>query len=730
MNEKEAQGETQSLPGAVPPARSGRLTLRRKLLLGLLAFLALVAFCEWLQWPFLRQPLESALRHFLKREITIADGFGVRFFGHLRLRAGRFAIAAAPAPAPGAGIDFVSAAGLRLNIPYTTLFALGGERSASANERRPAPTITALDVDEIRANLVRDKDGNANWRFGAQTPDKGPLVVPQFGRLVIGNGQIRVDDALSELELDAEVRTVDGTGPSTEKTARGLEITAKGTYQGRQLTAYARTSGLIPLIASTAETPPVPMRFEVRAGESELTFDGRAGDVLKLGSLDGDFRLKGPSLAAIGDAVGVTLPTTGAFMMRGKATKDGLLWTVAVAELAVGSSRLNGKFAYDPTGEKPKLTGELGGSRLSLPDLGPAFGTAPPRPGAAAKARRVRGEAGKDPVAAPTSNNAEAVRRESPGRRVLPQREFDLPSLAAMDADVIVALDQLDLGTAQLEELAPLKAHIILAQQTLTLRDIVARAAQGEVRGSLSVNAQGKPPRWTADLSWSRVQLEQFIKARDRADRSGNGDRGYLSGALGGRAKLRGSGSSTAQVLSTLDGEAQMWIGNGAISHLIVEVAGIDIAEAIGMLIKGDDHLPMRCAVAALKVQRGQVVPDVALIETKDSTLLVDGRISLADERLNLVFRTEPKDKSPITLRTPVYIGGTFANPTVSVDKPSVGMRIAAAAALAAVTPFAALLALVDLGEPEKQVCAEAMGRLKSPPKAKSAPRARNSSQR
>ena len=50
------------------------------------------------------------------------------------------------------------------------------------------------------------------------------------------------------------------------------------------------------------------------------------------------------------------------------------------------------------------------------------------------------------------------------------------------------------------------------------------------------------------------------------------------------------------------------------------------------------------------------------------------------------------------------------------LEKSSIGVRLVAAAALAAITPVAALLALIDVGEPEKEACADAIGRAMKAP--------------
>ncbi|MFZ2854574.1 MAG: AsmA-like C-terminal region-containing protein [Rhodocyclaceae bacterium] len=534
-------------------------------------FAILLGFLEWLEWPFLRAPVESTLRYALKREVSIGPNFGVRFIGPLRLRTDLLVIGpppAGPTLPDGQNRDLLRAAALRLALPYATLLALtAGQKRADSDEHDGSDSapgkrlyIDALEVAHLDATLVRSGDGRANWRFPPEKKDTGPLLPPEFGRLAIGSGEILLDDALTRLKLAAAVRTYDDAGPS---------------------------------------------------------------------------------LAAVGDVIGVTLPSTAAFVMHGNAQKDGALWSANIRELSIGDSRLNGDFRYDPTRRVPELSGRLGGTRLALPDL----------------------------------------------------------------------------GTAQLEKLAPLKARVVLENRVLALKDIVAHSADGEVRGMLSLDARQPAPLWSADLHWSGVQLERFVKPRNpnarNGVRAGAATPGYVSGSLGGRARLHGSGRSTARMLSSLDGEAQLWVRNGRISHLLVELTGLDIAEALGMLVRGDEMLPMQCAVAGLQVREGKVWPETAVIETSDSTLSVAGVISLADERLGLVFKAQPKDKSPLTLRSPLFIEGSFAKPEVRLDKASIGTRLAAAAALAVATPLASLLALVDLGEPEKQVCQEAIQRLR-----------------
>jgi len=692
---------------------------RHPLWLGAALLVLLVAVGEWLEWPFLRAPLQRLAASALEREVAIGDDFGLRLFGPLRLRSNRLVIAS-PADGPalkdaeGRPRDLLRAEDFALKISYLGLYRLlsGGEQAA---------TIEALEVARLDAALARDAAGRANWKFGKQREQASKL--PEFERLAVRNGQIDIEDAPLRLALDATVRTLEGTqvDPAVPgAVAPGLELAAVGAYRGEPLTASLRTSGLLPLAASRADAPVVPLRAELRMAGTRLNLDGRGRDLLHLQSFSGRFALEGTSLSAVGDALKITLPTTAAFAMNGQLGKEGAIWNVIVDKLEVGASRLNGRFRYDPTPAVPALTGQLGGARLELPDLIPAFG-------------------------GPRDRAAAAARERS---RVLPQREFDIPALGFMNASVDVHLDSLTLGTAYLEPLEPVKGRVVLRDKVLAIDNLAARTARGDLSGKLSLDASAAMPRWHFDLAWAKVDLERFIKARDPVARPAKGaakagaakgsatrgakqaaaarngkpapaaadQPGYVSGQLSGRARLDGTGRSTAAMLASLDGSSQWWVSNGSASRLLLELIGLDVAQSLGLLVTGDERLPVRCAVANLHVKDGVMRPEVAVIETDLTTTNASGEISLAEERLALRFTAHPRNVSPLALRSPVRVEGSFADPQVLLDPASIGSRVAAAAALAVVTPVAALLALIDLGDAEKAVCQQALARMSAKP--------------
>lgn len=751
----------------------------------LLAPVLVLLACEWARWPFLQQPLERFLSQRLGRAVVFGKQFQLQLLGPVRVGSEGLRIdGLQPADSP-----LLLAEPFRLNVSWGNLLSL---RRSPGDDAPPKPfEVRSLDVGRLEMNLQRSADGRANWQFrpasaqAAAPAASAALALPTFGRLTLNDGVIRVDDVPMAIQLVAKVQTnegaVDARGESRSEerqesavaaasapaggasaasagTQRGLRASAEGRWRGQPLTAEMHASGLLPLANDSAQSPPVPMKLNAAVGRAKLVMNGTVRDLLHFGGLDAQFELSGPSLAAVGEPLRVTLPSTAPFDSHGRVRKNGALWQVQLAGLSVGSSRLGGNFDFDTAPAVHRLTGKLTGQRLALPDLGPAFGAPAPGQGRAGAAAVAAGKAKAQalaqadsrpptsaplPDARPPAKSASSSAKTAPaktapaqaapeaapaagpvrvavrGGRVLPQREFDLPSLRAMNADVQVQLASVDFGSDLIAPFAPLHAHVTLDGGVLAIRELQAENAGGRLRGGLTIDSRKNPPFWDSDLRWADLRLERFLKFQNPRE----GGHPYVTGLLGGHAKLQGSGRSTAAMLASLDGSMQLLVRQGTISHLSMELSGIDLAQSLGLLLRGDDALPMRCAAAHLAFKDGEVTPQVAVLDTKDTTLTVGGSLSLAEENLALILNASPHDFSPLALRGPVRVNGPFSAPQVKIDAKRAGLKVAAAAALGTVlTPLAAVLPLLDFGEADREVCGKALSEIQRRSTAGDAP--------
>ncbi|HEY0817303.1 MAG TPA: AsmA family protein [Rhizobacter sp.] len=650
-----------------------------------------VVACEVAGWPFLAKPVERRLSDMLAREVQLSEGEAgatVRFFGKLKVKVPHLQIGA---PEWSQRPFFLQAKNAEVHLSYRDLWR--------AKEGAPLD-IDLLRADRLDVHAERLADGRASWVFGGlQKPTEEKEgrenVFPTVGELRVNEGELSFVDVPLKADIVAKLALAEGEAalpPSTQQGSqplpvalRGLIASAEGTYGPAKLSANLRTAGVTPLLRSDTQAPSVPVVLELKANQASLSFNGTVTDLFKLSDLSGQFKVSGPSLSAAGDPLGVTLPTTGAFVLAGRVHKDGKVWKLDAEDATVGSTKLKGAFTYDMRPRVPVLTGQVSSPRLLLADLAPTIG----------------GEPGADPAPPKTAAAKPA------SARVLPDREFDLPSLRVMDADVQMSFARVELGELFALPLQPLKTRLTLKDGKLRLDDLVATTADGSLRGEVALDGTRDVALWNADLRWSGVKLEQWLK-QQRAD----GGPPFVSGKLVGRAQLEGRGRSTAQILGSLDGSVATTVRQGQISHLVVEAAGLDIAQALGVFVKGDKPLPVSCALADLKAEKGVLTTRTLVVDTPDSTVWAEGSVSMKDEALDLKATVAPKDFSPLALRTPVHVKGAFNAPKISVEKAPLARRVAGAALLALVNPVAAVLPLFDKGEnDEADSCNELVAR-------------------
>ena len=137
-----------------------------------------------------------------------------------------------------------------------------------------------------------------------------------------------------------------------------------------------------------------------------------------------------------------------------------------------------------------------------------------------------------------------------------------------------------------------LATHLTLRSGVSNLAELQAQVAGGRLRGStsLSTTPACSVARWQADLRFIGVQVEQWLRRLQARSTP------FLGGRMAARLQVQGVGNSTATILANLQGRVAASLGHVTVSHLIVEWAGLDVAQALGVYVRGDDPLPLNCA--------------------------------------------------------------------------------------------------------------------------------------
>ena len=558
--------------------------------------------------------------------------------------------------------------------------------------------IKQLAAQRLDADLVRLKDGKATWMLGKKSSqsksERNIPTFPRFDELLLVDGRINVHDAANELEAQINIRLSESAtqkiSNQSDNSVTGLKASAKGSYKNQALSVELATIGILPWVdnfqGKEGGQDGIPLNIDGSIGNSSLVFDGRVGSAIRLEPLQGRFSVSGPSLATVGKIFGVVLPSTNRFKLKGELKREGEKWDAEVSDARVGRSILQGTFLFDKSGKVPSLRGEVKSQELVLADLLPAIG-------------------GK-------TGNQESEKKAKQAGRILPDREFDLPSLNRMNADVQMSVAIFHLGQYFSQPLRPLNVHIKLTNGVLSLSDINAKTPQGRLQGFMSLDGNGKQAQWKADLALEETRLEHWLNL-DKNEKS----EPLISGAASAFAKFEGQGRSTADILATLDGSLKLIIAGGKISRLTVAKAGLNIAKIVAIYFgQGDAPIEVGCAASDWRAHEGIFDLTPTVIDTPDAAVVGTGIINFAQEQMDVGISVAPRKVSLVSLRTPVQFQGSFADPALSIDLGPIAGRVAVAGGLAALNPFAALLAFIDPGSKDTaeqlgQVCRDLSSR-------------------
>lgn len=561
--------------------------------------------------------------------------------------------------------------------------------------------IPSIQVQQPVADLQRQADGQNNWTFDLGSEEQDPADDPSAWVLDIGTigfdqGQIAIEDAVSSLQLEVQVEPLGEpipfadilgeppeSAPDTAPQDYAFAWHATGSYQQQAIEGEGRIGGLLALQDASQ---PFPLEADVHAGSTRIHLAGTLTDPRNLGALDLQLQLSGTSLGNLYPLTGVTLPdsppySTGGHLSAQLHAEDGAVYRYQDFHGSIGDSDIQGDLTYVAGEPRPTLSGHLVSNQLLFSDLAPLIGA--------------------DSNSDKQARGSDAVQ---PADKVLPVEEFRTERWQTMDADVrvqgkrIVHSDELPITN--------LDTRVLLEDGRLHLAPLKFGMAGGTLEADITLNGAATPLQGKASLSARNLKLKQLVPGFEPMQTS--------LGELNGDADLSGSGNSVAALLGAADGSMQLVINDGTVSRSLMEIAGLNVGNYLITEMFGDEDVQINCAVADLEFKQGLMSTPIFVVDTENALIEVDGTVNFASEEMDLDIDPESKGMRIFSLRSPLYVRGTFADPSPGVHAGPLALRGTGMLALGSLTPAAGLLALIaPSGEQESQ-CQTLMERARS----------------
>ena len=630
------------------PKRHPWWTLAAVLGIGLVVLILL-----W-DWNWFKRPIE--------RRVTAQTGRSFHIDGNLDVDLGRTLT--------------IRADGLRFgNAPWAREREMGTLQRLEFDLRfwpllRGDVRIPRIALDTPVVHFQRNDKRQGNWVFG----DDDSSELPEFRNVHIENGTLTFFEPAKRTDIKV---TVDSKQRRRQDAEPPIEVAGGGKWNGNAFTVTATAESPIELRNSER-----PYRIDARAtaGPTRAHARGTLLDPLRLRDFDLKLALAGRNMDDLFPLIGVALPPTPPYALDGRLTRTidsptRSTWKYDGFKGKVGDSDLSG-FAHVAAGGKarPHLKADLRSQRMDLDDLGGFIGLAPKAGG---------GETTNPELA------AQAAQQQASGK-LLPGDPWNLEKLRAMDANVRLRARRIETRKLPVDDM---DATLALKDGVLVLKPLDFGVADGTIRSTIRMDARERTIRSQADIRGSGLVLGKLMPDSVQLGQA-------AIGKVSGRVVFASSGNSIAQLAANANGDAEAGMGSGRISKLLMEFAGMDLAGILKIKLTHDQQIPIRCAYGDFAVKNGVMTPRALVFDTSETRLNGSGTIDLRNERLDLVIKPKTKRFSPLSLRAPLYVEGTFRKPNLRPDYARMGLRAAAAAVLANVAaPAAALAATADLGQ-------------------------------
>jgi uncharacterized protein involved in outer membrane biogenesis len=464
--------------------------------------------------------------------------------------------------------------------------------------------------------------------------------------------------------------------------------TVKGTYNKTPVSGSGKLGGVLALQDANR---PFPVQADVKAGDLRVGLVGTLTDPAHLAAVDLRLWLQGNSLGRLYSLTGVTLPDTPPYATDGRLVgqfkSGGNVFKYENFTGRVGGSDLNGSLTYTAREPRPLLQGELVSNLLQFADLAPVIG-------ADSKAsKEKRGDA-----------------TAQPGNKVLPVEEFRTDRWQAIDADVTFTGRRIVKDTNL--PITDLYTHVVMTGGVLSFEPLKFGVAGGSLSSDIHLDGSTTPLKGRFATSARHLKLKQLFPNFKTMQNA--------LGEINGDAALSATGNSPAALAATSNGEVKALITDGTVSRLLMEAAGLNVANVVYEKLFGNRDVKINCAAADFVATNGVLDPRVFALDTDDAVINIDGKVNLRDESMDLGVHPHTKGFRVFSLRSPLYVKGTFKDPHVGVDATALALRGGAVIGLGLINPFAALIPLLAPSNNQPLPCGQLLSQVRQAPSAPS----------
>ncbi len=572
--------------------------------------------------------IETSASNALGRDVFIGDDLSIRIFPRTSFKVSELTIANAD------GFDGDAVARVKEAQIGVKLFPLLGG----------SVEVDRFILTEPAINLHRKSDGSINWNFADSSTDPTTEDASAQGAGAslrdVKLGDVRLINGRATYKDETAGRTfaMDDINVAVILTSLKSPLEVDGTlnFQGEPTQVDLVLNDLSKLMAGESAN----LKLDLKVG---ATTAGADVNVINADSLsyEGPIDFDAPDLPAFAALAGAELvdaPGFDSLSFSGDVEGNPSALRVSSAVISFDEIDAEGALNLDWSGAKPNAGGVLSTELLDL-----------------------------RPYMPPPSESAEGFPAWS-------EATMDFTGLRNIDADFDISADQILLNDIKVGE-SRLKLNIDNGRMTADIPELSMYGGQGS--GRLVVNARTATPSFAGNFDMEAVEAQPLSLDILKHDN--------LLGLGSFKLDFTASGSSQAAIMSSMDGSGGFDLANGALKGLNIaklaqaadslRTGGINpaaLTSAVSTARGPREETDFSSFLSNFSIADGLVDAPTISLDGPFVTMTGAGQINLAAQTIDLRLApratTTADGSSGQAISVPVRVGGTFAQPSISVD--------------------------------------------------------------
>lgn len=530
--------------------------------------------------------------------------------------------------------------------------------------------------------LETNSEGKGNWILDREEkarahPDKSDaeqkeeIVIPVINEVRIKKANLTYRDGRSQKSTNFMIKSLTGH-------TRGLKSPFNLDIDGSYNNIHFKVAGEFGSFGQlTNPSVPFPVQLEARLLNTLIKVNGTIKKPMEGKGLNLKLSLESPDIGKLSKLAETQLPSVGPLHITAHLTDSEKTYSFRNFNVNIGRSKLGGKVSVKMVSEIPSVNVNLTTLDLDLTEF---------KVPADKKEKK-----GKEKPA----------KSKGKKKRIFSNDPLPLDGLRKLDADIKINGNRILANGIELKN--PV-LNLKLNKGILSIYPLKGNIAGGNLSLNISLNAARNRPVPTLNLKMNikNADLGVLLKDMKITDL-------LSSGKVDVEIDLRGKGESLQTLMAGLNGKTILIMGEGKIKNKFVDFIAADLVKLITPGGMKKDLTKINCFVNRFDIKQGLAQNKWFLFDTEEITVMGEGDINLATEKLNLKMRPKPKQKSLLSLAVPINIRGTLSEPSVRPDTKSVVTGAAGAVIGTMINPLGLLVPFISKGTGDKNPCLEAL---------------------